>query len=81
MKILGTHEDLIYKNRAFIKEPQSVQDLYFNTLFEEMWETGLYETMKRELFNDFLFDYIYNCDDNTLDFEEYLTEHGYGPKN
>jgi hypothetical protein len=66
-ELKGEHEDLIFKNREFIKEIEKVQDLYFETLVLEL---GLND--KGE---EWLFDYIYNGDLG-LSFSEYLTDYG-----
>jgi hypothetical protein len=66
-ELKGEHEDLIFKNREFIKEIEKVQDLYFETLVLEL---GLND--KGE---EWLFDYIYNGDLG-LSFSEYLADYG-----
>jgi hypothetical protein len=65
-ELKGEHEDLIFKNREFIKEIEKVQDLYFKTLVLEL---GLNE--KGE---EWLFDYIFNGDLD-LSFSEYLADY------
>lgn len=67
--IKGSHEDLIFKNQAFVQELGKVQDLYFDTLVEELKEDGF----DVELI-DWLFDYVYNCDE-MVTFSEYLAEY------
>ena len=65
--ITKEHEDLIYRNRAFIQELGRVQDLYYETLTTEL---GLSDKSE-----EFLFDYIYNSGEETS-FEEYLAKFG-----
>ena len=60
-------EDSIYKVKTFINELQKVQDLYFNQLLDEL--------SLNKLGQDYLFDYIFNCDDPRLDdFSHYLSD-------
>ena len=63
MKITGKQEDDIYKTKQFIQELSNVQELYFNTLAEEM--------NLNQAGNDWLYDFIFN---HTVPetFEEYL---------
>ena len=74
MDVKGEHEDLIYKNHKFIGELQRVQDLYFDTLFEELKGDGFCEGFKdEEEAKNFLFDYVFNEDvDTDLTFGEWL---------
>jgi hypothetical protein len=65
--ITASHEDLIYKNRAFIQEFGRVQDLYYDTLKNELELSDKAE--------EFLFDYIFNSGEE-ISFEEYLTKFG-----
>lgn len=62
----GKHpDDEIYRVGEFIKELTKVKDTYFQKLV-----TDLRLNKKGE---DWLFDYIYNCDElNVISFEEYL---------
>ena len=66
MEIKAEHEDLIWKNREFIKELSNVQELYYNTLVQELNLTERIEGL--------LFDFIYN-DDGQITFEEYLSNY------
>jgi len=65
----GRHpEDVIYKEREFIREINSIIDSKFNNLVQDLRldEAGA----------DWLLDYIFNCDDNTISFDEFLAEAG-----
>jgi hypothetical protein len=65
----GRHpEDVIYKEREFIREINSIVDNKFNKRVEDLRldEAGA----------DWLLDYIFNCDDNTISFDEFLAEAG-----
>lgn len=63
-----THpEDEIYKVKQFIKELSNVQELYFNTLCEELNLTKNGE--------EWLFDFVFNHQDSET-FEEYLSNYG-----
>jgi hypothetical protein len=65
----GRHpEDVIYKEREFIREINSIIDSKFNKLVQDLRldEAGA----------DWLLDYIFNCDDNTISFDEFLAEAG-----
>lgn len=65
----GEHpEDFIYRERQFIREVNKIIDFKFNKLVREL---RLDEAGK-----DWLFDYIYNCDDETISFDEFLNEAG-----
>ena len=68
IKIHGHHEDMISKNKDFIQELSKVQDMYFETLFEEIKDEGF-----PEKFKDFLSDFVFS-DDSELTFEEYLVQ-------
>jgi hypothetical protein len=64
----GEHpEDRIYRDREYIQRLQrhidSVYDLLANDL--RLNPTG----------HDWLFDFVYNSDDNNLEFEDYLAKH------
>jgi hypothetical protein len=62
-------EDLIHKIKTFINELQEVQNVYFNTLVNDL-------KLNKDG-DEFLFDYIYNCcDENFDDFEHYLQTFG-----
>ena len=65
--ITASHEDLIYRNRAFIQELGRVQDLYYDTLKNELELSDKAE--------EFLYDYVYNSGEE-ISFEEYLTKFG-----
>lgn len=67
MEITGEHEDLIWKNKQFIQELTNIQELYFDTLVDEMGLT------KRG--GEFLFDFIFNHKDEKDSFEEYLEKY------
>ena len=65
----GRHpEDVIYQERQFIREINSIVNNKFDKLVKDL---GLDEAG-----TDWLFDYIYNCDDETISFDEYLNEAG-----
>jgi hypothetical protein len=65
----GRHpEDVIYKEREFIREINEIVNNKFEKLVKDL---GLDEAG-----TDWLFDYIYNCDDETISFEEFLAEAG-----
>jgi hypothetical protein len=65
----GRHpEDVIYKEREFIREINGIVNNKFDKLVKDL---GLDEAGA-----DWLFDYIYNCDDETISFEEFLAEAG-----
>jgi hypothetical protein len=59
-------EDNIYKVKTFINELQIVQEAYFAKLVKDIKIT--------EEGKDWLFDYIYNCDDKLDDFAHYLLQ-------
>jgi len=63
----GRHpEDVIYQERQFIREINSIVNNKFEKLIKDLRldEAGA----------DWLFDYIYNCDDETISFDEFLNE-------
>lgn len=65
----GRHpEDVIYQERQFIREINSIVNNKFEKLVKDLRldEAGA----------DWLFDYIYNCDDETISFDEFLNEAG-----
>ena len=65
----GRHpEDVIYQERQFIREINAIVNNKFEKLVKELRldEAGA----------DWLFDYIYNCDDETISFDEFLAESG-----
>lgn len=69
-------EDKIWKVREFIQELSKVQEVYFNNLFEELnGDNFSNEFESKEEANEWLFDYIFNGDDD-LSFEEYLANYG-----
>ncbi len=61
-------EDVIYKEREFIREINSIINNKFEKLVQDLHldEAG----------TNWLFDYIYNCDDDTISFDEFLNEAG-----
>jgi len=64
----GEHpEDRIFKDKEFIKELERVQSQYFDKLSQD-----LNLNQKGE---DFLFDYVHNCEENIC-FDEYLETFG-----
>lgn len=76
MRILGKHEDQIYKTREFIRELGRVQDTYLENLFKTLeQEQFSKQFVSPEEANDWLFDYVFNCDEE-ITFEEYLANHG-----
>ena len=61
----GEHpEDRIFKDRAFIKELEKVQYAYYEKLVADL-------NINKEG-SDLLFDYVYNNDEESLSFEEWL---------
>jgi hypothetical protein len=65
----GRHpEDVIYQERQFIREINNIVNNKFEKLVKDLRldEAGA----------DWLFDYIYNCDDETISFDEFLNEAG-----
>ena len=68
-KIKGEWEDLIYKNKEFIRELRKVADDYYDSLVFEMENDGF----DKEKYEDCLFEYIFNYDGDD-EFEEYLCE-------
>lgn len=65
----GRHpEDVIYQERQFIREINKI----VNTKFEKLVK----DLRLDEVGTDWLFDYIYNCDNESVSFEEYLAEAG-----
>lgn len=63
----GMHpEDAIYKTRTFIRELQKVQNEYFSKLSSDLKLTKEGE--------DWLFDYVYNSEDEYDGFEHYLQD-------
>jgi len=65
----GRHpEDVIYKEREFIREINNIVNKKFDKLVKDL---GLDEAGA-----DWLFDYVYNCDDETMSFDEFLNEGG-----
>lgn len=65
----GRHpEDVIYQERQFIREINKIVNAKFDKLVKDLDldDSGA----------DWLFDYIYNCDDETISFDEYLAEAG-----
>ena len=67
-KLTGADEDLIFKNKKFIEELSNVQNLYFETLCEDL--------ELNEIGNDYMFDYIFN-DHNGIGFDEYIEKYGF----
>jgi len=65
----GRHpEDVIYQERQFIREINSIVNNKFEKLVKDL--------RLDEAGTDWLFDYIYNCDDDTISFDEFLNEAG-----
>jgi hypothetical protein len=65
----GRHpEDVIYQERQFIREINSIVNNKFEKLVKDL--------RLDEAGTDWLFDYIYNCEDNTISFDEFLNEAG-----
>lgn len=65
----GRHpEDVIYQEREFIREINSIINNKFEKLVKDLRldEGGA----------NWLFDYIYNCEDKTISFDEFLYEAG-----
>lgn len=66
MEIKGKWEDLIYKNKEFIRELKTVIDSYYDSLVFELENDGFDNEYEENLF-----DYIFNYDGEE-EFEEYL---------
>jgi len=65
----GRHpEDVIYQERQFIREINNIVNNKFEKLVKDL--------RLDEAGSDWLFDYIYNCDDETISFDEFLNEAG-----
>lgn len=64
-------EDEIYKVRTFIQELENVREDYFTNLCANLDISEDYE----DDMNEWLFDFIFNCDDKDIDFWEYLWQH------
>lgn len=65
----GRHpEDVIYQERQFIREINSIVNNKFDKLVKDL--------RLDEAGTDWLLDYIYNCDDETISFDEFLNEAG-----
>ena len=65
----GRHpEDVIYQERQFIREINSIVNNKFEKLVKDL--------RLDEAGTDWLLDYIYNCDDETISFDEFLNEAG-----
>jgi len=65
----GRHpEDVIYQERQFIREINSIVNNKFEKLVKDL--------RLDEAGTDWLLDYIYNCEDNTISFDEFLNEAG-----
>jgi hypothetical protein len=65
----GRHpEDVIYQERQFIREINSIVNNKFEKLVKDL--------RLDEAGTDWLFDYIYNCEDSTISFDEFLNEAG-----
>jgi len=65
----GMHpEDAIYKVKTFINELQKVQEKYFNELVDDLNIDKIGE--------EWLFDYIYNGDDEYDGFDHYIEKSG-----
>ena len=65
----GRHpEDVIYQEREFIREINSIINNKFEKLVKDL--------RLDEAGSNWLFDYIYNCDDNNISFDEFLNEAG-----
>ena len=65
----GRHpEDVIYQERQFIREINSIVNNKFEKLVKDL--------RLDEAGTDWLFDYIYNRDDDTISFDEFLNEAG-----
>ena len=72
--ISGKWEDSIFAVKNFIQELSKVQDERFDKIFQELQEEGFSDQFDSEdEAKDYLFDYIYNEDDKTKDFYDYLT--------
>lgn len=65
----GRHpEDVIYQERKFIREINQIVNAKFDKLAQDL--------KLDEAGTDWLFDYIYNCDNESVSFDEYLAEAG-----
>lgn len=64
----GRHpEDIIFEIKSFVNQLSKVQEEKFRLLCKELGAN--------EKGEDWLFDYVHNCDDN-LCFDEYLAKYG-----
>ena len=61
-------EDRIYRDREFIQRLQKHID--------EVYEKLSLDLRLNDRGKDLLFDYLYNCDDDTISFDEFLNEAG-----
>lgn len=61
-------QDRIFAVKKFVNELSNVQDFYFNQLLLDL---GLKDEV-----SDYLFDYVFNEDDELDDFEHYLINFG-----
>tara|TARA_R110000764_G_scaffold63756_2_gene134726 strand:- start:212 stop:451 length:240 start_codon:yes stop_codon:yes gene_type:complete len=71
--ISGKWEDSIFAVKNFIQELSKVQDERFEAIFEKLEKEGFSDQFDSvDQARDYLFDYIYNEDDKTKDFGDYL---------
>lgn len=66
-ELTGEDEDMIFKNLVFIRELTEVQEMYFDTMCEEL--------SLNEIGIDWLYDYIHNGDKKE-EFPVYLERYG-----
>lgn len=65
----GKHpEDVIYQERQFIREINGIVNSKFDELVKDLRLDAAGA--------DWLFDYIYNCDNENISFDEFLNEAG-----
>jgi len=67
IEIKGEWEDLIYDKQKFIQELQKVQDKYYDDLVKELKKDGFPDELE-----EWLFDFVFNCDEELDGLEEYL---------
>jgi hypothetical protein len=65
----GRHPlDVIHEEGDFLRKMSKIMSDRFDKLAKDL--------RLNESGNDWLFDYIYNCDNESMDFEEYINEAG-----
>jgi len=76
IKIKAEHEDTIYPERLVIQEMGKMLEDRFDSLFEELKADGFCDSWDNDdQARDFLFDYVYNCDEE-IEFWDYCKSFG-----